>query len=116
MNECRSRYLSHVVATVAFVGIATAGLVGGTTPDAWADHEKEVTSACAAASNLRDAKPGGNLIEFDDHVGFTAVIIDGHYPQPHMKHKRGRVLCLFDKRTRAAFVSDADFILQRRAQ
>ncbi len=113
MNEFRS---SRAAATVAFVGIATAGLADGTTPDAWAAHEKDVASACVAASNLRNAKPGGKLIEFDDRVGFTAVIIVGNYPQPHMKDEPGRVLCLFDKRTRAAFVSDADLILQKHAQ
>ncbi len=84
------------------------------TADAWAAFEKEVVSACVAASNLRNAKPGGKLIDFDDRVGFTAVVIDGRFSQPHMKNQRGRVLCLFDKRTRTAFVSDADPIVSKR--
>ena len=116
MNEFRSTHVSHAAVAVAIVGIATAGPAFGTSPDAWAAHEKEVVSACTAASNLRDAEPGGKLIEFDDHVGLTAVVIDGHYPQAHLKNKRGRFLCLYDKRTRAAFVSAADSILQNRAR
>jgi hypothetical protein len=99
--------------------IVSGGILGvtparGTTPEAWAAHEKEVVTACAAASNLRDPTPGGSPVDFDDRVGFTAVIIDGYYPQPHMKNKRGRVLCLFDKRTRTAFVSAGGSIVRRR--
>jgi hypothetical protein len=52
-------------------------------------------------------------VEFDDRLGFTALIVDGYYPQPHMKNKRGRVLCLFDRRTRTAVVSDADSIARK---
>ena len=86
----------------------------GATPEAWAAYRQEVVTACAMASNLRDPKPGGSPVEFDDRTGFTAVIIDGYYPQPHMKNKRGRVLCLFDKRTRTAVASEADSIARRR--
>ena len=91
--------------------VAEGGGARGATSEAWAVHEKEVVSACAAASNLREAKAAGKLVEFDDRAGFTAVVIAGRYPQPHMKDKPGRVLCLFDKRTRTPFVSDADSLL-----
>ncbi len=94
-------------------GMLAAAPAQGATPDAWTDHQKEVAAACESASNLRDPRVGGGFAEFDDRVGYTAVIIDGRYPQPHMKNKRGRVLCLFDKRTRAAFVSPADSLARR---
>jgi hypothetical protein len=99
---------------VAFSGILGVARTRGATPEAWAAHEKEVVTACAAASKLRDPKPGGSAVDFDDRVGFTALIIDGYYPQPHLKNKRGRVLCIFDKRTRTGFVSAADSIVWRR--
>ena len=85
----------------------------GDAPEARPAHEKEVVSACVAASNLRRAKPGGSLVEFDDRVGVTALIVEGRYPQPHMKNERGRVLCLFDRKTRTATVSDADAMLRK---
>lgn len=94
-------------------GLATQVLANAATPDAWAAHDREVTSACVKASNLRGARPGGKIIEFDDRVGFTGLVIDGRYPQPHMKNQPGRVLCLFDKRTRTAFVSAADLLVRR---
>jgi hypothetical protein len=103
-----------VAAAIALITIGRAGAIDGSTPDAWEAHRNEVVAACAAASNLRDARPGGSLVEFDDRVGFSAVVIEGRYPQAHMKGRRGRVLCLFDKRTRTPFVSDADSLLRKR--
>jgi hypothetical protein len=113
VEKLRTASMSLTLVGITFLEVATVGIAHGSTPEAWTAHEKEVVSACAAASNLRDATPGGRLVEFEDRVGFTAVVIDGRYPEPHMKNKRGRVLCLFDKRTRTPFVSDADSILRK---
>lgn len=84
----------------------------GATPDAWAAHENQVVSACVKASHLRHAQAAGQVIEFDDSVGFSAVVIGGRYAQPHLKHQRGQVLCLFDKRTHTPYVSEADAIVR----
>jgi hypothetical protein len=45
---------------------------------------------------------------YDDRVGLTALLVSGRYPQPHLKNRAGRVLCLFDRKKREAFVTDAD--------
>jgi len=113
METLRTTHVFPAAATLAFIAAAVVGVANGTTPDGWAAYEKEVVSACVAASNLRDAKPGGKLLDFDDLVGYTAVVIDGRHPQPHMRNKRGRVLCLFDKRTRTAYISEADSMLRK---
>jgi hypothetical protein len=84
------------------------GVVGASTPEAWSDYDKEVIAKCLAASHLRDAHPGGQRIDFADSVGISALFIVGHYPQPQLNNQRGRELCLFDKRSRTATVSDAD--------
>jgi hypothetical protein len=112
MDMFRTAYFSLALIAIGFVLIPAVGVADGTTLDAWAAHKKEVVSACTAASSLRDAKPGGDVVDFDDRVGFSALVIDGRYPQPHMKGKRGRVLCLFDRQTRRPFVSDADSMLR----
>lgn len=83
-------------------------------PEAWMAHYKEVASSCAAASGLRNARPAGDPVDFDDRVGFTAMVIEGEHPQPYMNNQRGRVLCLFDKRSRTPFVSPADTIIKER--
>lgn len=105
--------LSSIVAHGAVLTglLCPAGPAIGAAEDAWAAYEKEVATACAEASNLRSAKACGKIVEFDDSVGFSALVIDGRYPQPHMQNQRGRVLCLFDKRTRKAFVSGADAMI-----
>ncbi|MDO9404367.1 MAG: hypothetical protein Q7T87_10065 [Polaromonas sp.] len=96
----------------AFTALA-AGLVLSTasfasSPDAWAAHDKEVAATCATASGLKNAAAAGVPMVFDDSIGKTALVIAGHYPQPHMKNARGRVLCLFDHKTRQAVVTEAD--------
>lgn len=47
-------------------------------------------------------------MDFDDRLGYSALLISGRYPQPQMHNKSARELCLFDRRTRKAFVSEAD--------
>ena len=96
----------------AVAGITT--IAAGSTPQAWSDYAQEVISACVAASALRSAQPAGERVDFDDRVGYSALLLAGHYPQPHMKHLPGRELCLFDKRTRTATVTEADGILRRK--
>ena len=89
-------------------------VAAGSTPQAWSDYAQEVISACVAASALRGAQAAGERVDFDDRVGYSALLLAGHYPQPHMKNLPGRELCLFDKRTRTATVTEADGILQRK--
>jgi len=103
---------ARIVATHAM--LAAAATAAATTPAEWAAFDREVTAACASASGLRDVRPAGKRVDFDEGVGFVALVIDGRYPQPHMKNRRARVLCLFDKRNRVAIVADADALVTTR--
>jgi hypothetical protein len=85
------------------------------TPQAWSAFDQEVLKACTAASSLRDVRAAGERVDFDDRVGYSALLLIGRYSQPHMNHLAGRELCLFDKRTRTAEVTDADRLLTRKA-
>jgi hypothetical protein len=76
------------------------------------DYEKEVTAACIRASGLTDAKPAGKLVVFDDRLGVSAIVIQGEYPQKHMKNAQGRVLCLFHNKTRTPYISEATDLLR----
>jgi hypothetical protein len=67
-----------------------------------------VVVRCIQASGLKNARVVGELIEYDDRAGFTAALIAGTYPQPHMRNQPGRSLCLFDRRSRTPFASPAD--------
>lgn len=102
---------AHII--VMSVIFPTINLAEAATPNVWAAYERRVVSTCVKASNLRNARPAGEIINFDDRAGFSALVIDGRYPQAHMKNQRSRVLCLFNKRTRKAFISEADSIVEK---
>ncbi|MES2281863.1 MAG: hypothetical protein V4542_10665 [Pseudomonadota bacterium] len=94
---------------------AAGGLAFASSPAAWSEHDREVAAACAKASGLKDAQAVGQPMAYDDRVGITALLIQGRYPQPHMKNRVGRELCLFDRETREAAVTEADQIGLRAA-
>lgn len=45
---------------------------------------------------------------FSDDVGYTALLLQGRYPQKHMKNGLGRELCLFERKSGTAHVTEAD--------
>jgi hypothetical protein len=90
------------------ITVFTAAAAQASSPDAWSAHDKEVAAACVKASRLKNAKPAGQPMAYDDSVGMTALLVAGRYPQAHMKNRPGRVLCLFDRKKREAAVTEAD--------
>jgi hypothetical protein len=105
--------LGRATAIACLVGAWTHG--AASTPQAWSAYDQEVLTACVAASALRDVRPAGARVDFDDQIGYSALLIVGHYAQPHMNNRVGRELCLFDRRTRTASVSDAHRLYVRRS-
>lgn len=67
-------------------------------PEAWGELFKRAAAACIKASDLKKAK-AGTPVDFEDKV---LVIVDGIWPQPHMKNAAARFACLYDKRSRTA--------------
>ncbi|MES3100557.1 hypothetical protein [Sphingomonas faeni] len=69
---------------------------------AWGEFNQRVTRSCVAASGIRNAR-ASVIVGFDDRVGKVAQLISDR--------TRGSTLsklCLYDKRTRTAFVDEAD--------
>jgi len=89
---------------------ALASQAHASSPDAWAAYDKTVLASCTRASGLKAAKPVGSPAQFDDRVGFTAVLLQGQYPQKHMKGQQGTELCLYNKKSKTAFVTEWDSI------
>ena len=79
-------------------------------PDAWAAHDKAVLASCLKASGLKNVEPVGTAAQFDDRVGYTALLLQGQYPQKHMKGQQGTELCLYNKKSKTAFVTEWDSI------
>jgi hypothetical protein len=94
--------ISILVATAAFLAAPAFASSG----DAWAEYEAKVTAACLAASGFKDAKAHTDLIMFGDDVGIDALVVEGAHPQEHMKGEHGMVLCLYNKTTETAAVSE----------
>ena len=84
-------------------------LAHASSPDAWAAYDKTVLASCTKASGLKNAKPVGTAAQFDDRVGYTAVL-QGQYPQKHMKGAQGTELCLYNKQSKTAYVTEWDSI------
>ncbi|MEB0141310.1 hypothetical protein QN363_20040, partial [Undibacterium sp. CCC2.1] len=71
-------------------GLTVIGSQANASSDqAWKDLDNAVIASCVKASQLKDVKPAGAAALFDDSIGYSALVLKGHYPQPHMKNKVG---------------------------
>ncbi|KAA5970197.1 hypothetical protein [Pantoea sp. M_9] len=75
---------------------------------AWQQNEQQGRQACLLASTLAQAKIVGKPVQFDDRAGYDALLLQGRYPQKHMKNRTGRELCLYHRQSGRAVVSEAD--------
>ena len=89
---------------------ALASQAHASSDEARAAYDKTVLASCTKASGLSDVRPVGNAAQFDDRVGYTAVLLQGRYPQKHMKGQQGTELCLFSKKDKTAYVTEWDSI------
>ncbi|AHZ71631.1 hypothetical protein OU5_4552 [Pseudomonas mandelii JR-1] len=89
---------------------ALAPQAHASSPDAWAAYDKAVLASCTKASGLKNAKPVGTAAQFDDRVDYTALLMQGQYPQKHMKGQQGTELCLYNKKSKSAYVTEWDSI------
>jgi hypothetical protein len=98
-------------ATLTFICLTTlAAQANASSPDAWASFDKALLASCTKASQLKNATPVGTAAQFDDRVGYSALLLQGHYPQKHMKGQQGTELCLYNKKTKTAYVTEWDSI------
>ena len=92
------------VATVILLGMTTTN-VQASSEKSWSKHNREVMQSCLKASGFKNAEAAGDIKIFGDDVGYDALMVRGIYPQAHMKKASGKALCLFNKRTRKAYIS-----------
>lgn len=84
------------------------------TPEAWQEQDKRMLAACTKLSGLKEVKAAGQPVLFDDRLGITALALSGRYPQAHMKNRAGRELCLYQRKSGKAFISEADNLIDAR--
>lgn len=102
------RLLTMIAGSLLFVGCQARA----SSPDAWEQHYQEVKARCLKVSGLRNPQPVGDIITFPDKVGYDALLVRGRYPQPHMNNQVGQSLCLFNRRTREAYTSEANQLVK----
>ena len=90
----------------AFAG----GAALASSPEAWRAYDRQVRAACIAASGLAAARVKGQRVDLPD-LGLSALLLEGTYPQPHMRGQRGLELCLLERRSGRASVAEADQLI-----
>jgi hypothetical protein len=83
---------------------SVAGGADASSPSAWAELYAKAGTACIKASNLASAAMRGQPVDFSDVV---LLVIDGRFPQPHMKNAQGRMYCLYNKISGATQIAEA---------
>ncbi|MBX8610284.1 hypothetical protein OH708_04215 [Pseudomonas capsici] len=89
---------------------AMVGQASAATPQAWNALDKAMLDSCLKASQLKDSKPVGSNALFDDRIGYSALLLQGRYPQKHMNNRKGTELCLYNRKSRQASVTEWDSI------
>ena len=82
------------------------------TAEAWQAHHPQVRGASPKTPGMRHVSAGGAVLPKDHEVGYSALLLQGRYPQPHMQGRQGRELCLYRRATGKASVSEADALLK----
>lgn len=79
------------------------------TEAAWESQFEKFKNECFLASNFKNPKAITKVITFDDDLGIQALLIEGNYPQKHMKNQKGKILCLFNQKTQKIYTSALEF-------
>lgn len=75
------------------------------TPDAWAKVDAASSTACLKAANLVGAI-AGPPIRYSGKVLIDARVVEGSWPQPHMKGAKAKMLCLYNRKTKRVEVQE----------
>ena len=95
--------MSRVVAGSLVCLLLGSAPAWASTAEAWQAHDAMVRAACLKASGLRQVRAVGQVLPFDDEVGYSALLLQG---------RQGRELCLYRRATGKASVSEADALLK----
>ena len=85
----------------AFFAVVSVAAAHASTSASYTALDRQTSAACIAASGLRAATVGP-AIRFSDSFLMDARTVTGTYPQPHMKGAKGKMLCLFNRKTKKA--------------
>jgi hypothetical protein len=94
--------MNHFAPALALPFLLAASGAAASTPQAWAQLDRQVNRACLAAAGLTRAKIVPDKASFSDRVPIELRIVEGY--------NRGSVidvkLCAYDRRTRRVTTTD----------
>jgi hypothetical protein len=90
---------------IALIALAISAPAVGATPESWAKLDMATEAACLKAANLAGAK-AGPPIRYSDKAGIDARVVEGAWPQPHMKGAKARMLCLYNRKNKRPEVQE----------
>ena len=112
--RARSAARRSGVPSLAGLLLAATALAGGpalaSSPQAWSAYDRQVRTACVAASGLAAVRVKGQRVDLPG-LGLSALLLEGTYPQPHMGGQKGLELCLVEQRSGRASVAEADRLI-----
>ena len=95
---------------ILLITLLLSPLAHASSEAAWQQNSQTRQQVCLKASGLKAVKVVGKPIQYDDSVGYDAILLEGRYPQKHMKNQMGRELCLYQRASGKAVVSEADHL------
>ena len=87
------------------VAFAMAAPAFSATPDAWAKVDAASQAACVKAANLSGAT-AGPPVRYSDKFLIDARVVEGTWPQPHMKGAKAKMLCLYNRKSKRVEVQE----------
>ena len=97
------RYL--VSTTLAAAVLLAAAASFASAPDKWAKVDTASQNACLKAAGLNGAQVGPPT-RFSDNFMIDARVVEGTWPQPHMKGAKTRMLCLYNRKNKRIEVQE----------
>jgi hypothetical protein len=88
------------------IALIAAAPAVASTDAAWAAGHRAAQAACIRASGLVGASASAP-IDFSDRTAQSVLLVRGTYPQRFMKGASGTMLCLYDRRSKRAEISEA---------
>ncbi|MGU7883666.1 hypothetical protein ACV22Y_27850 [Burkholderia sp. AW50-3] len=105
--------MKHSVWIWIFMASVLPSAAFASSPPAWIESQDEMTLECVRNSELRNPEPVGDIVGFDDRAGYSVLLMQGQYPQKHMRGQTGRELCLYNRRDKMAYVTEADALTRK---
>lgn len=95
--------LGSVGLILLILGIAS--VAHASSSDAWAKLDADSAKACITASGFTKAKVSPST-HFSDDAGYDVRVVSGIYPQKHMKGAAGKMLCLYERKSKRVEVQE----------